>query len=288
MLERLKELGQGIKSAPPSLLGKKASGAAEALAEGELKSKPMKLFCDPTSKRPCVTVCAPKPGCECQCGAVKEALEGLLGRLELPLSVGTIKVGCAGTCENGAILGFPQKGFFYLNVRPEDITEIVLETLVRGRILFPHLSVEPDRSYRTDIYYERGTGLLAAIDSDVCMVEVAKYFLDFEEGLSCGKCVPCRLGLKRMQESVQKIIEGKGTPQDLEQIKILCQTMIDAPHCDFAVTSSRPILSAVTYFEDEFKAHIERQECPAGVCKELVEIQKKLARRAKTKKKKKK
>ncbi len=285
MLERLRELGQGI--APPSLLGKKTSSAAEGLVEAEQPSKPVKLFCDPASTRPCVTVCAPKPGCECQCGAVKETLEQVLGWLELPLSVGTIKVGCTGTCDNGPLLGFPQKSFFYLRVHPEDVIEIVLETLVRGRILFPHLSVEPNRSYRPDIYYEKNSGLLAAIDSQVCMVEVAKYFLDFEEGLSCGKCVPCRLGMKRLQENMQKIIEGKGTLQDLEQIRILCQTMIDAPHCDFAVTSSRPILSAVTHFEDEFRAHIERQECPAGVCQELVAIQKKLAQRAKRKKKKK-
>lgn len=287
MLGRLKELGQEAKSAPLSFFAKKTSEALGKLPDVEKVQKKFKPFCDPAAKRACITVCAPKSGCECDCGAVKLALETELNRLELPLTIGKIKVGCSGTCQNGPIIGFPQKEFFYLKVHPEDVPEIVRETLVRGHILFPRLSINPDRSYRSDIYYEKSTGLLAAIDSEVCMVEVAKYFMDFEEGLSCGKCVPCRLGMKRMQENVEKIVAGKGTEQDLEQIKMLCQTMIDAAHCDFAVTSTRPILSAITHFEDEFKAHIEQKECPAGVCKELVEYQKKMARRQKTKKKKK-
>jgi NADH:ubiquinone oxidoreductase subunit F (NADH-binding) len=130
--------------------------------------------------------------------------------------------------------------------------------------------------------------MIGAIHDKVCMVEASKYFLDFEEGLSCGKCVPCRIGLKRMHEGMQRIVDGTGTAEDLEQIKSLCKTMIDTPHCEFAMTSSRPVLSAITYFADEFTAHIERQECPAGVCKNLVEIQRKRAIRERLSGKKKK
>jgi len=73
---------------------------------------------------------------------------------------------------------------------------------------------QPDRSYRSDIYYEKTTGLLAAIDDSVCMVEAAKYFMDFEKGLSCGKCVPCRLGMVRMHESMTRIAAGEGSAAD--------------------------------------------------------------------------
>ena len=98
------------------------------------------------------------------------------------------------------------------------------------------------------------------------MVDAAKYFLDFEEGLSCGKCVPCRIGMKRTLECIQRIIEGEGANEDIEQIRTLCNLMDGTPNCDFAVTSIRPVLSAITHFEDEFRAHIDQKTCAAGVC----------------------
>jgi (2Fe-2S) ferredoxin len=261
--------------------------SADAVPETPVtKPAPKKIlsFCDPASKKPCLTVCRPRPGCECDCEPVRDALISGIARLKLNVEVGDAKAGCAGKCKAGPFLGFPQKGFFYLGVRPQDIPDILHETVIHGRILFPFLSLNPERSYRADIYYEKDTGFLAAIDDQVCMVEVAKSFLDFEKGLSCGKCVPCRLGLQRMYESIDRIVDGEGTRDDLEQIRTLCQTMITLPHCEFAMFSSRPALSALTYFEDEFLAHIERRECPAGVCKALVEHQRKLAMRQRRRK----
>jgi len=265
---------------------KKSDGVTgEASGRKELEKK-VKTFCDPASKKPCVTVCAPQGKCDCECEAVRKALKEVIAERQLSFTVGDAKTGCAGSCKNGPFLGFPQKGFFYVNVHPENVPEIVEETLVHGRILFPHISINPERSYRSDILYDKSTGLLAGIDSSVCMVEVAKYFLDFEEGLSCGKCVPCRIGMKRMLESMERIVAGTGTEQDLEQIRALCKTMKATPHCDFALASSRPVLSAITHFEEEFKAHIERKECSAGVCTNLVELQRKKQVRARLKKNK--
>lgn len=287
MLGRFKTLKRDVRETPLSLFSRK--GSSEMTPEGAGKAqRKMKVFCDPESSKACITVCAPKGGCQCDAEAVRQALEEEIKRRELSFTVGRAKVGCGGKCKKGPFLGFPQKGFFYIGVSAEVVPEVVEETLVHGRILFPLISIDPNRSYRTDIYYERDTGLIGAIDDSVCMVDVAKYFLDFEEGLSCGKCVPCRLGMKRMQETMERIVAGKGTEQDLEQIRILCQTMVDVPHCDFAVTSSRPILSAMMHFEDEFKAHIEQKQCPAGVCTELVEMQKKAERRQRMQQKKKK
>lgn len=264
-----------------------ASGAGEAGAQADVRES----FCDPSSPNACITVCSSKAGCECGCEAVREAFLDELAKRKLPVEVGLGKVGCGGKCKKGPYVGFPGKEFFYLGVRPGNVAEIVEETIVNGYLLFPYLSIGPDRSYRNDIIYEKDTGLIAAIHDKVCMVDVAKYFLEFETGLSCGKCVPCRIGMQRMLECVQRMVSGKGAMEDLDQVKSLCQTMLETPLCEFAMTSSRPVLSAITHFEDEFRAHIERQECPAGVCSDLVEIQRKRAIRerlkGKSKKKKK-
>ncbi len=274
MMELLKNLTQGKLNKPKGATAKETECTPSGFAAEVLRPK---SFCDPESGAPCITVCASKGGCECNSEGVRAAFVEEIARQGLSISVGKGKVGCGGKCKKGPFVGFPQKGYFYLGVRPENVAEIVEKTLVQGYVLFPYLSINPDRSYRTDLYYEKDTGLLAAMTDDVCMVQVAKYFLDFEEGLSCGKCVPCRIGMKRMNESMEKIVSGQGTPADIDQILDLCKTMMDTPLCEFAMTSSRPVLSAITHFEDEFKAHVERQECPAGVCSALVEIQRKRA-----------
>lgn len=268
--------------------GKKASEPQLKAPQEVKKEKKAQSFCDPDSKEPCITVCVPKDGCDCGCKELREVLGEELSRQKLNLTIGDAKVGCDGKCKKGPFLGFPQKGFFYLNARAEDVPVIVNETIKRGRLLHHMLSLNPDRSYRTDLLFERETGLLAAVHDGVCMVDAAKYFLDFEEGLSCGKCVPCRIGMKRMHESIDRIVAGKGTNEDLEQIQSLCQTMLTTPNCDFAMASSKPVLSAMKYFPDEFKAHVEGQVCPAGVCKDLVEIQRKRAIRQRLSVKKKK
>jgi len=284
-LRTLPQRAQARTSGP--LLGKvsDAMAPAAAVAPGRKRAP----FCA-AGGRPCVTVCKPTAGCDCQSEAVRAALVREIAALGLNLEVGTAKTGCGGQCNSGPFIGFPQQQLFYVRVQPGDAADIARETLLQGKILFPLLSVSPNRSYRADILFERETGMLAAIDDSVCMVEVAKYFLEWEAGLSCGKCVPCRLGMQRLNECMERIVGGSGTLEDLEQIKLLCHTMINASHCEFAMTSSRPVLSAVTYFENEFLAHIERQECAAGVCEKLVAIQKKKATREllKSRKKKKK
>ena len=98
------------------------------------------------------------------------------------------------------------------------------------------------------------------------MVEAAKYFMDFAEGLSCGKCTPCRVGMKRLQEAVARVASGEAAVEELDEIRELCQVMIDAPFCEFAAARSAPVLSAMTYFKDEFLAHVEKLQCPAGAC----------------------
>ncbi|NLI83112.1 MAG: hypothetical protein GX443_15720 [Deltaproteobacteria bacterium] len=279
-----KDLTQELNKKPwVPFLKKEPVNSAETPAGEVRRDRKPAAFCLEDSPLPCVTVCTPKAGCPCGCEQLRDALEEEIGRAGLQIQVGNLKVGCGGFCEAGPFLGFPHKAFFYLKVRREHVHYIVHETLLKGRILFELLSIDPERTYRTDIYYDKRSGLIATIHEGICMVEVAKYFLDFEENVSCGKCVPCRLGMKRMHESMEKIVTGRGTENDLLQIRELCHAMIAIPHCEFAMTSSRPVLSAVTHFEDEFRAHIEEKRCPAGVCKELMEYQRKQAMRRRKK-----
>lgn len=252
-----KELTQALKNDPWIPFSKKGSKpSAKAAAPPRPESKG-KGFCGPGSAQPCITVCVPRAGCTCECEAIREGLLAEIQQQGLQVVVGKAKMGCSGTCANGPFIGFPQRGFFYLRVQTQDIPDIVHETLEKGNILFPLLSTNPDHSYRSDVYFERDTGFLGVMDEKTSMVQVAKYFLDFEEGLSCGKCTPCRVGIKRLNESMERIVSGQGTTEDLRTVKMLCETLRDAPHCDFAAASSKPVLSAVTFFENEFLAIVK-------------------------------
>ena len=266
----LKDVVRDIMNEPWIPAGKKASRKEES-AKAE-KTEHGKPFCDPASSLPCITICKPAPGCDCGCDAVRQALIEEVARRKLQVSLGNAKMGCTGTCGDGPFLGFPQKRFFYTSVRPGDIPRIVEETLENGRLLPDLLRVGSGRSYRSDILYEKKSGLLGALDESVCMVEAAKYFLDFEEGLTCAKCTPCRIGLKRLQEALGRVLSGEAAVEELDEIRELCRTMIDAPYCDFAMTSSGPVLSALTHFEDEFRAHVEKLRCLAGACEKHLSV----------------
>jgi hypothetical protein len=181
------------------------------------------------------------------------------------ITVGKMKAGCNGNCITGPLVGFPHKEFFYIGVGPKQFPALQ-KGIKTGRMLFDLLSVDWRRSYRSDIYYDRENDFLAAIDEHVCMVQVAKYFLDFEEGVSCGKCVPCRIGVKRARESINRLISGRATMGDIDQIRTLCEIMEMTPDCSYASGAMKPVKIAIACFAEEFDAHIEGK-CSAGVCK---------------------
>jgi NADH-quinone oxidoreductase subunit F len=116
-----------------------------------------------------------------------------------------------------------------------------------------------------------GSGGMIVMDEDTCMVDVAKYFVNFLKEESCGKCVPCREGLERMGEILYDITEGKATNQDIELLEELGGVIKDTALCALGGTAPNPVLSTIQYFRDEYKAHIEDKRCPAGVCKALIE-----------------
>ncbi|RPH94628.1 NADH-quinone oxidoreductase subunit F [candidate division KSB1 bacterium] len=115
-----------------------------------------------------------------------------------------------------------------------------------------------------------GSGGMIVMDQDSCMVDVAKYFIHFLQEESCGKCLPCREGLRIMLEILTRITEGKGTLKDLDTLEEVSQVMIDTSLCQLGGSAPNPVLSTLRYFRHEYLAHIVDKRCPAGVCKELV------------------
>ncbi|MBU0515651.1 MAG: FAD-dependent oxidoreductase, partial [Proteobacteria bacterium] len=114
-----------------------------------------------------------------------------------------------------------------------------------------------------------GSGGMIVMDEDNCMVDIAQYFLAFLEEESCGKCVPCRLGVKRMREMLSDISEGRGKEGDIERLEALGRTLIEAALCGLGKTAANPVLSTIKYFREEYEAHIRERQCPAGVCPNL-------------------
>ena len=115
-----------------------------------------------------------------------------------------------------------------------------------------------------------GSGGLIVMDEGNCMVDIAKFFLDFTVDESCGKCTPCRIGTKRMRELLEKITDGKATLEDLDELETLAHYIKDNSLCGLGQTAPNPVLATLRFFKDEYIAHIVDKKCPAGVCKKLV------------------
>ena len=115
-----------------------------------------------------------------------------------------------------------------------------------------------------------GSGGMIVMDENTCMVDMARYFVAFLEEESCGKCVPCREGLKRMREILDDITQGKGKEGDLELLEHLSDVLVNGSLCALGSTAPNPVLTAIRYFRSEYEAHIKDKRCPAGVCKDLI------------------
>ena len=118
-----------------------------------------------------------------------------------------------------------------------------------------------------------GSGGLIVMDEDNCMVDIAKFFLDFTVDESCGKCTPCRVGTKRLREMLEKITDGKATLEDLDKLEELCYYIKENSLCGLGQTAPNPVLATLKFFREEYVAHIVDKTCPAGVCKKLVKYE---------------
>lgn len=141
-----------------------------------------------------------------------------------------------------------------------------------GCITADHLDTPIDYDNLIELGSMMGSGGMIVMDEDNCMVDVARFFLDFTVDESCGKCTPCREGTKRMLEMLDLICEGKGTLEDIDKLESLAYTIKEASLCGLGQTAPNPVLSTLHYFRNEYEAHVTDNTCPAGVCKDLLSI----------------
>ena len=139
-----------------------------------------------------------------------------------------------------------------------------------GCIPADYLDIAIDYDSLTAIGSMMGSGGMIVMDEDNCMVDIARFFLDFTVDESCGKCPPCRIGTRRMLEMLTRITEGKGEPGDIEKLETLAKNIKASALCGLGQTAPNPVLSTIRYFRDEYEAHIYEKRCPAGGCKALL------------------
>ena len=132
------------------------------------------------------------------------------------------------------------------------------------------MDTEVDYDNLTAIGCMMGSGGLIVMDEDTCMVDMAKFFLEFTVDESCGKCTPCRVGTKRLLEMLDKITEGKGTLEDIDKLEELCNYIKQNSLCGLGQTAPNPVLATLNFFREEYIAHVVDKKCPAGVCKNLL------------------
>lgn len=133
-----------------------------------------------------------------------------------------------------------------------------------------HLDIPIDYDKLIEIGSMMGSGGLIVMDEDTCMVDIAKFFLEFTVDESCGKCTPCRIGTKRLLEMLDKVTNGTATLEDLDKMEKLCYYIKDNALCGLGQTAPNPVLSTLKYFRHEYETHIKEKKCPAHVCKKLV------------------
>ncbi len=139
-----------------------------------------------------------------------------------------------------------------------------------GCIPAKHFDIPIDYDNLISIGSMMGSGGLIVMDEDNCMVDIAKFFLEFTVDESCGKCTPCRIGTKRMYEILEKITNGGGTLEDIDKLEELCYYIKENALCGLGQTAPNPVLSTLRYFREEYIAHVVEKRCPAGVCKSLL------------------
>ena len=140
-----------------------------------------------------------------------------------------------------------------------------------GCIPVEHLDIPIDYDNLIAIGSMMGSGGLIVMDEDNCMVDIAKFFLEFTVDESCGKCTPCRIGTKRLYEMLEKITSGNATLEDIDKLEKLCYYIKNNSLCGLGQTAPNPVLSTLRYFKDEYIAHVKDKKCPAGVCTDLLQ-----------------
>lgn len=217
--------------------------------------------------RPRITVCGVgNPASTCGGDAIYKGLIGESKRLNIPVDIEPAKCGCSGKCNNGVYISLPHLGLFYHKVKEAHIPIIIKETIGNKKILFPILYVNPLQSIRADLIWDKTSRCIMTMDPSVCMVEIAEYLIKFHANESCGKCVPCRLGIQRLIELITGVANGKAPDNAVVQMEAMIKLTDQAAYCDFAGKVSKIIMAIVSNFKEEFEKHIKEKHCRFGVC----------------------
>jgi (2Fe-2S) ferredoxin len=222
----------------------------------------------PASQNPRILVCrgqGAKPACGAE--AIFKGLTAEAQRLNISVAIEPAKCGCSGSCRRGPFLSLPHMGLFYEQVKEAHIPYILEETIQKGKILFPLLRLNPLQSTRGDLIWEKDHGCIMVMDPSTCMVQVADYLIKFHYGESCGKCVPCRLGIQRLSDLIEAVSHGRAPEDALQEMEGLMTLMQQAAYCAFAGKTSHIILAILANFREEFEIHIKEKRCPVGACK---------------------
>jgi len=139
-----------------------------------------------------------------------------------------------------------------------------------GCIPSQHIDLSVDYENLIRMGSMMGSGGMVVLDETDCMVNIAKFFLEFTQSESCGKCTPCRFGTRRLLEILTRITRGQGRPDDIERLERMARTIKDSSLCGLGMSAPNPVLSTIRYFRHEYEAHIHEHRCPAGVCRELI------------------
>lgn len=215
-----------------------------------------------------VTVCrkAGPEGCP-KADSLALALEEAARRFGVDgLTIGRSKAACSRGCADGPFVAVPGRSVFMSRVRPDWIEPIIFETLIAGRLLFPLLRIDRHQSIHPRLLFDRRQEVLVVMDEEACMVQVARYMIRFHEGMSCGKCVPCRLGVTRLTEIVDALTVGTVDEATFDEARRLFDTMQEASYCEFAGKVSFPVRLVLQDWREEFLTHITDRFCPARVC----------------------
>jgi len=140
-----------------------------------------------------------------------------------------------------------------------------------GCIPEKYLDISVDFESLAELGSIMGSGGMVVMDEDNCMVDIARFFLDFTVEESCGKCTPCREGTKRMLETLERITKGEGTLENIDTLESLSGTITIASLCGLGQTAANPVISTLKYFRDEYEAHVNEKRCPSGTCQSLLE-----------------
>ena len=220
------------------------------------------------TQAPRIMVCrgqGPKPTCGAE--ALYKGLMAEAQRMNISVAIEPAKCGCSGSCRKGPFLSLPHMGLFYEQVKEEHIPYILEETIQKGKILFPLFRLNPLQSIRADLIWEKDHGCIMVMDPSTCIVQVADYLIKFHYGESCGKCVPCRLGIQRLSDLIEAVTQGRAPEETLQEMESLMTLMQQAAYCAFAGKTSHIILAILANFREEFEIHIKEKRCPSGACK---------------------